>query len=237
MATYDHSEEEIRRENEELKQQLILLGRDPSAFDDLLPDEMNSRLKKAVAYAEDVREAELLGKEPPSPCFDPASPHWIPDIDDMVHRTAQQLLGDDFILQAEEALSDAEVEEQLHLVIDRLAKHGIGISIDDAVPERLVYRCLLEELQQGMEVCPGWMIDGCDGCCEQCFQLPYCESGKQLSEEFGFSVPKPPIPPRSIGKDRKKSYHRIYAPDLVIGPTVDPQRPEEDRRFDDDIPF
>ncbi len=67
MTIPDRSEEEIRQENEELRQQLVLLGRDPSVFDDLPPDEMNLRLNKAVAFAEDVRESELLGKEPPSP--------------------------------------------------------------------------------------------------------------------------------------------------------------------------
>ncbi len=118
-------EEELVRENESLMQELSVLGRDPAVFAGLLPDELNLRLKKAVAYAEEAREAELLGREPPPTYLDPASPDWMPDGDDMVHCTASQLLGDDFILLGDDALSDAEVEQQLHSVIERLAEQGI----------------------------------------------------------------------------------------------------------------
>ena len=115
------------------------------------------------------------------------------------------MLDDDFILLSDEALSDAEVVEQLHLVIQRLAKHGIAFGINETVPERLAYRCLLEDLRQGMDVMPGLVLDGCDGCCEECFQLPYCETGKKLAGEYHFEVP-PPIPPRvtdSINPDSR----------------------------------
>jgi hypothetical protein len=108
---------------------------------------------------------------------------WIPDVDDVVHRTASQLLGDDFILLGDDAFSDAEVEQQLHSVIERLAEQGISLGINETVPERLAYRYLLEELRQGMYVMPGWVLDGCDGCCEECFQLPFCKAGKELAEE------------------------------------------------------
>lgn len=51
-------DEELTRENEDLMQQLLVLGRDPAVFADLLPDELNLRLKKVIAYAEEAREAK-----------------------------------------------------------------------------------------------------------------------------------------------------------------------------------
>lgn len=233
----DHSDEDLIRENELLQQELILLGRDPAVFAELLPDEMNLRLKKAIAYAEEMREAELLGREPPPAFLDPTSPHWIPDVDDMVHRTAQQQLGDDFILLAEEALTDAEVEEQLHLIIDRLADRGVAFGINETVPERLAYRYLLQELREGLDVMPGWVLDGCDGSCEECFQLPYCESGKQLAAEYRYHVPEPPIPARTLPPEnpasRARSYDRMSGSDVLTLP----DNPDEATDFGDDIPF
>jgi hypothetical protein len=67
-------DEDLVRENESLTQQLLVLGHDPAVFADLLPDELNLRLKKAIACAEEAREAELLGREPPPAFLDPTSP-------------------------------------------------------------------------------------------------------------------------------------------------------------------
>ena len=230
-------EEELVRENESLMQELSVLGRDPAVFAGLLPDELNLRLKKAVAYAEEAREAELLGREPPPTYLDPASPDWMPDGDDMVHCTASQLLGDDFILLGDDALSDAEVEQQLHSVIERLAEQGISLGINETVPERLAYRYLLEELRQGMDVMPGWVLDGCDGCCEECFQLPYCKTGKELAEEYRFAVPAPPVPPREVDSEtataRPRSYWRW--PTINMGQRGD--IPAEGSDFFGDVPF
>jgi hypothetical protein len=147
-----------------------------------------------------ILSGQLLGKEPPHSFLDPMSPHWIPDVDDMVHRNMQQLLGDDCPLVSETDLSDDEVAERLRGMIDKLADKGIGFEISDTVPERIAYRYLFEELSAGIDVMPGWVIDGCDGCCEECFQLPYCESGQELAEEYGFDVPCPPIPPRHVDR-------------------------------------
>ncbi|MFV1981836.1 MAG: hypothetical protein ACC655_11835 [Rhodothermia bacterium] len=200
MNDADRSDDVLWQANEALKQELRVLGRDAAMFDDLLPDEMNLRLKKALRFAEEETEAQLLGKEPPPRFLDPMSPDWIPDVDDMVHRNAQQLLGDDLPLVSETNLSDDEVAERLGRMIAKLADKGIGFGINETVPKRIAYRYLLEELSDGMDVMPGWVLDGCDGSCEECFQLPYCESGKQMAAEYGFDVPSPPIPPRHVDR-------------------------------------
>jgi len=231
------NEDLLARENEDLKQELRILGRDPAVFDDLLPDEMNLRLKRALRFAEEEKETRLLGKEPPPHVLDPMSPHWIPDVDDMVHRTARQLLGDDFPLVPEAELSDEEVAEQLHRMIDKLADKGIMFGINETVPERIAYRYLLEELSEGMDVMPGWVIDGCDGCCEECFQLPYCDTGKRPAEKYSFDVPQPPIPPRTVDRTDRSRSAKSYERYPTSYPRALPSDSSYDAEFDDDIPF
>jgi hypothetical protein len=137
----------------------------------------------------------------------------------------------------EAKLSDAEVVDQLQRMIERLAEKGIGFCINESVPERLAYRYLLEELNDGISVMPGWVIDGCSGDCEECFQLSYCEIGKKLAEEYRFDVPPPPIPSRpvghSVGSQASRSYERF--------PSIHPPIPADDcgcdEDSDEDIPF
>jgi len=202
MSEYE-SPDDPADENVELEQELRLLGKDPSVFDDLPPDELNVRLKRSIDYAEQAREAELLGKEPPPEFLDPTSPHWIPDVEDIVTRSTRQLLGEDFVLWPEEVLTDEEVVRELHKVIDKLAEHRVEFGIREEVPERLAYRYLLEEMAEGVGIMPMMMnvIDGCSGACEECFQLPYCVSGRQMAEDHDFAVPEPPLPPRTVSRD------------------------------------
>jgi hypothetical protein len=108
------------------------------------------------------------------------------------------LLGEDFILWPAELLPNEELKQQLHTVIDKLAGQGIGLAINETVPERIAYRYLVSELAEGLDVMPGLFIDGCDGCCEECFQLPYCPVGQELAKEYQFPVPAPPMPPRQV---------------------------------------
>jgi len=228
----------LAQENERLKQELRILGRDPDVFDGLLPDELNLRLQKAVEFAEEVREAELLGHEPPPSFLDPLSPDWMPDIDDMVHREAEELLGADFPLVPDSEMSDEVLIRRLHDALDRLAEKGIGFGIIESVPERIAYRYLMEELSEGMDIMPGWVVDGCSGDCEGCFQLPYCETGKQLAEEYHFDVPDPPLPARkqadwSSPGQSSKPYMRMP----TFGPPSDGADGDTDFDFGEDIPF
>ena len=64
----------IRRALEDLGPIYVKFGQILSTRRDLLPDEMNLRLKKAVRFAEEEKEARLLGKEPPPRFLDPLSP-------------------------------------------------------------------------------------------------------------------------------------------------------------------
>ncbi len=238
MPDEPRSEDEIIEENDRLKQELQLLGRDGLVFDELDADEANVRLRRLLQYAEDENEARLLGKEPPPRFPDLSSPDWIPDIDDMVHRSARQLLGNDFTLWPEEFLSDEEVQQQLHVMIDKLAEKGIGVAYNETVPELIAYRELLSDLEQGIDVMPGLFLDGCDGCCEECFQLPYCNVGKDLAKEYGFEVPLPIIPARQVRSPENPNGSKPYdrAPPVPFRPSRS-RNNEDERDTFDDIPF
>jgi hypothetical protein len=234
----DRNIKDVIEENATLKRELLLLGRDPSMFEDLSPREMNVRLKRSLVYAEQTQEATLLGKEPPPAFLDPMSPHWIPDIEDMASLNAAEFLGAEIDLPDDAMLSDAEVERRLHAIIDRLAEHGMALGIRESVPERLAYRYLVEELREGLDVMPGLVYDGCSGCCEECFQLPYCESGKDFAAEYHFPMPDPPLPPRRTTRDGARAA-RSYWRD----PAFDVSDPGEDSDscsdtdFTDELPF
>ena len=249
MSDESLDEQGLAAENERFEAELRMLGRDPSYFEGLLPDELNLRLKRTLEYVEDAREAEALGTTPPPEFLDPMSPRWIPDVEDLVRRSKRQLLGEDLVIWPEEALTDEEVERELHKVIDKLAEHGIVFGIREEVPERLAYRYLLAELGEGIDVMPLAMnvIDGCSGDCEECFQLPYCDVGQELAEEHDFPVPEPPLPPRKIRSDSRDAgmatpYARnVGIPEMPdLHGLLDPYDPTEEGSQDlpdEEMPF
>lgn len=200
MSQFTPEEDGLREENDALAFKLQLLGKDVSAFDDLMPHERNVRLKRTLEHVEDTNEAALRGQEPPPTYLDPTSSDWIPDVEDLVHFTSENLLGQNCQVWPDAALSDEELERELGRLLDLLAQKGIAFAINETVPDRLAYRYLLEELDEGLDVMPVMttVIDGCSGACEECFQLPYCESGQELAAEYGFEVPAPPLPPKVV---------------------------------------
>ena len=243
MRTKIPDDDYFREENSQLKRELWALGKSPEGFDHLAPHELNARLKGAIRYAEREREASILGEEPPPTYEDPLSPDWIPDTDDMVHHASHHLLGDDYVLWPEDALDDLELERELHKLIDRLAERNICVGMTDILPERLLYRCLLEDLDEGIDTMGdmGIILDGCTGCCEECFQLPYCETGRDLAKEYDFAVPPPPMPPRQTGRGpgekKPRPYWRHRRMDIDASQGSGELSGEDHTGWDDGVPF
>ena len=206
-------------------------------FEDLSPREMNVRLKRSFVYAEQTQEAALLGKEPPPAFLDPMSPHWIPDIDDMASLNAAEFLG-----------ADIECRTTRRSRTQRSSGGCTRLSTGSRSTgwpwgSTSLFRngsCtgIWSRVREGLDVMPGWVYDGCSGCCEECFQLPYCESGKELAAEYHFPMPDPPLPPRRTTRDgacAARSYWRNPAFD-VSGPGEDSDSCS-DTDFTDDLPF
>ena len=78
-----------------------------------------------------------------------------------------------------EELSDNEVDQILKEIIVVLEKNGVALGLIADVPNRIVYKFLVEDyLFDKNNLHPvglgGWVIDGCSGDCPSCFQLDYC---------------------------------------------------------------
>ena len=90
-----------------------------------------------------------------------------------------------------EELDDAAVEVKMAEIRGILGDHGVVIEFNDSVPDRLAYEHITHETLQdeimGPLGMPGYTyhLDGCSGCCEECFQLPYCETGQKIENEPG----------------------------------------------------
>jgi len=80
-----------------------------------------------------------------------------------------------------EELTDLEIDRKLKEIVVVLEKNGSELRLVADVPNRIVYKFLVEDyLFDKDNLHPvgfgGWVIDGCSGDCPSCFQLEYCSS-------------------------------------------------------------
>ena len=84
-----------------------------------------------------------------------------------------------FLPEAE--LDDDQIESETQRLIETIEATGNGISLEDGIPARLLYRHLMEWIGEPHELFGpgggGWYYDGCTGYCPGCFQRPWCEAG------------------------------------------------------------
>jgi hypothetical protein len=78
-------------------------------------------------------------------------------------------------------LTENEITKKLDELIEVFEKNEIALGLIEGMPDRLVYKFLVEEyLFDKDNLHPvgisGWVIDGCSGDCPSCFQLEYCSS-------------------------------------------------------------
>lgn len=93
----------------------------------------------------------------------------------------------DFQFPESELLNDPDLDKKLDRIIDVLRSHDIYLGLVSECPDRLAYQYIIEEVlnhttpvayPEGMH----HVFDGCDGSCEDCFQQPYCETGRECLE-------------------------------------------------------
>lgn len=103
--------------------------------------------------------------------------------------TLAQLLPEGYPLPPAGELDDTAVKAKMAEIRELLAERGVEIGFNDAVPARVAYdhllnECLDEEIM-GPVGMPGYsyVLDGCSGCCEECFQLAYCKTGQKIQTE------------------------------------------------------
>ena len=91
----------------------------------------------------------------------------------------------DFQFPEAELLGDTDLEKKLDTILEVFIRHNICLGLAKECPDRLVYQYIVNEVlrDQTPITYPEGMrhvFDGCDGCCEDCFQQAYCEAGREL---------------------------------------------------------
>lgn len=158
----------------------------PSPHD---PESENRRLSallnwmRAYLACPSRRHLELMGYQ-----FPPVEPDFDPDTDWMrferwINREPiSWRFEDTFGHIADPAdLTDAQVSAEIARVRDLLLRRSVCVDVSDRIPERLLLQHLREFLRTASFDFAGagscWHLDGCDGCCPECFQRPWCEAG------------------------------------------------------------
>lgn len=82
---------------------------------------------------------------------------------------------------SEEELDDDQIESETQRLIETIESTGNGVCLAEDIPARLIYRNLMEWINEPHELSGpyggGWIYDGCSGYCPGCFQRPWCETG------------------------------------------------------------
>jgi len=186
------NKQRVMAENEALKRKFQEAGLDLAAVWSPTPEDpaLENRQLQALlvwlrAYQEcpDRRRLEQRGF-----AFPPVEPDSDPDTDWVrferwVERKPVEwnFRADFGELGVPEALTDAQIEQELARIEELLAGRGICIELQDGVPRRLVYGYLRRELHEtsfeflgsGTRI----HLNACTGYCPGCFQRPWCDWG------------------------------------------------------------
>ena len=182
------------QENERIKQRFAELGLE---LDDVwypTPDDparenrtLNLLLRWVRAYRQTPGRSDMERRgyhfPPVSPDCDPDS-DWIRFERWMKHEPvtwqAEELVGR---LRPADQLTDEEVGAALERVEGILAERGVVVDLCRGIPDRLVYEYLRESLAgsefEFMGPATTCHLDGCTGYCPDCFQRPWCATGRE----------------------------------------------------------
>ncbi|MBN2009074.1 hypothetical protein JW960_06995 [candidate division KSB1 bacterium] len=159
-----------------------------------------------------------------------------------------------FVPKKLEHLSDDEIHKEIEKFVEQLERNHIGLDLNDNIPLPLIYRHLLEIMEDEFEVISTgcWHLDGCTGFCPDCFQRPWCDAGGdgcwQEDEAVGemalidavkqYVSPSPVslriLQARQAEHDREFAEFEAHPPDL--GDFIEPL-PSDFDDSDDDLPF
>jgi hypothetical protein len=159
----EFSKERLREENERLRKEIENQGGLFSKSSAMTPEMENEFLRHIM----DFEEADRLPK-----------------------RTIRSLFPDDFEFPQPDGMKRKELSAKLNQILLILEDHGICLDLIGKIPDAVVYNHIVQDALNDeipLEIPDGFRyhIDGCDGYCPECFQRPYCETGKDPWPEDG----------------------------------------------------
>lgn len=183
----------VRNRNRELKAEFDALGLSLEDVFQPIPDDLGREngilgelLKWVRAYRACPHRRELERKglhfPPVEPDFDPDT-DWLRFERWVNHEPVSWHFTTNHGSVADPAgLTDAQVETELTRIASLLSRRGVAIGIREDVPPTLVLRYLRDYLAETRFdiAAPGstWHVDGCSGYCPECFQRPWCDTGR-----------------------------------------------------------
>jgi hypothetical protein len=77
-------------------------------------------------------------------------------------------------------LDDEEAESEIEYLCELLNEIHISIDVNDDIPPGLLYENLYKFLYEELEIMTDGIchMDGCSGYCPDCYQRPWCETGR-----------------------------------------------------------
>jgi hypothetical protein len=108
--------------------------------------------------------------------------------------TIRSLFPEDYTFPPDKTMTLKELSRKLEGIRQILALHNIEFDFIGDLPDRVLYRYLVDEYINRGCVVPSeadgftMVLDGCNGVCDDCFQKAYCETGRELlleDEDFG----------------------------------------------------
>jgi hypothetical protein len=107
------------------------------------------------------------------------------EADRLPQRTLRSLLPDGCELPPVEAMTPHELALKLNQILFILEDHNVHLDLAGNVPDPMTYDYLVREgldheipivMPEGFHL----HINGCGGSCPDCFQRPYCETGRDV---------------------------------------------------------
>jgi hypothetical protein len=156
---------DLKLENQSLEMEIKLKGGIHSTQDDIDPKLHNVFLKNVLAFEQASEEPEL---------------------------SMRSLFPKDYEFPPPLSMSPERLSAKLKEMEQILFRHNVQFGFSKNLPGQVLYKYLVEEVIPNETVTAAtqagftWVLDGCGGDCESCFQKPYCSTALDSEEEDPF---------------------------------------------------
>ena len=158
-SSEERKEIDLSLENSSIKTEIKLRGGVLGEVEEIDPSIENVFLKNILAYEKAAEEPEI---------------------------PMHSIFPKDYPFPSAESISEEELSEKLDDISRILSDHGIELGFANDLPNKVLYKHLVEDCIKTEFVDPSvsagfvWVLDGCTGGCEDCFQKEYCSTAQEL---------------------------------------------------------
>lgn len=165
--TEDQKDMDLRLENQSLETELNLQGGGTFKNREVDPKIENAFLKNVIAYEE-------ADKEPPVP--------------------VRSLFPEGYEFPPVSSMSRRNLSKKIKEIAEILSAHNVEFGFANKLPDEVLYKYIAEDFipheMIGASIQAGFtfVIDGCDGCCEECFQKSHCPTAREILDEDDLTI-------------------------------------------------